>query len=169
MRTDIAFGVKTERSGRILPVLAAVALLAALTYSSYQYRSLHMLEERMSNERNHFATVARRDKTPQVPVTEQRVVAATVAQLNMPFSSVLRAIVPPPDQRIALLDVSISSGTDATIKLSGEALDYRTMTDYVAWLGERPSVRSVVLLSHEIDPVTPGQPVRFQLEFKWNR
>ena len=57
------------------------------------------------------------------------------------------------------------------VRLTAEARQPEAMLDYVAALQSDTRLSQVVLLSHQVQALSPGQPVRFQMQLHkllWN-
>lgn len=103
-----------------------------------------------------------------------RVPAVNVAvrELNLPFESILRALEPPKDLRVAVLSMTTaasSSGSQASrVKIVAEARSGAEMARYVAFVAERKPFTGAYLVEHEIDETAAERPYRFSLEASWN-
>lgn len=165
MKTDIRFEGVLARLDPRWTVACLVLLLASASLATYQYRQVQALQDR--NQQLGQRSRARALPARPARQAEEQAVAAVIRQINAPFDTILSAVTPPRDLRIALLGLQFGSVQGGTIKVSGEAQDYVTITNYLAWLEARPALHSARLISHEVDPVAAGTPVRFQMELKW--
>lgn len=108
---------------------------------------------------------------------EARVASVNTAilELNLPIATLLRAVQPPPDIRVALLSIeflprkSAQSSPDeaSTLKLSAESPSGVEMARYAGFLADRKPFATVYLVSHEIAESDPAKPYRFTLEAAW--
>lgn len=107
-------------------------------------------------------------------------VGEAVRQINFPVENVIKGFRVPADIHVALLalDLTGKSSLDdgnaagnpksaALLKIAAEAKTLQDMTNYVAFLSDRPWFRSVYLIKHEINLVSAEKPYRFQLEVQW--
>ena len=102
-----------------------------------------------------------------------RVQAVNMAihELNLPISSILRALEPPPGIRVAVLSMettgSSSTAHASSIKIVAEARTGEDMTRYIAFVAESKPFTGAYLTRHEIDQASVEQPYRFTVEASW--
>lgn len=102
-----------------------------------------------------------------------RVQAVNVAidELNLPVATLLRAIQPPKDIRVAVLGVAFSperrASEGALLKLNAEARTGEEMVRYAAYIAERKPFYEAHLLHHEIAETDEVKPYRFRVEARW--
>lgn len=103
----------------------------------------------------------------------QRIQAINVAvrELNLPVSTLLQAIQPPKDIRVAILGVEFAPGRGGDdiplLKLVAESRSGEEMARYTAFLAERRPLVDAYLVSHEVTEGDPLRPYRFLVEAKW--
>jgi hypothetical protein len=103
----------------------------------------------------------------------QRIQAVNVAvrELNLPVSTLLQAIQPPKDIRVAILGVEFSPGRRSDdiplLKLMAESRTGEEMARYTAFLAERRPLVDAYLVNHEVTEGDPLRPYRFSVEAKW--
>lgn len=104
---------------------------------------------------------------------QQRIGAinAAITELNLPVASLLRAIQPPQDIRVALLGIQFEPARSVdgiqTLKISAESRTGEEMARYTAFLSSRKPLMDAYLISHEVAETVPLKPYRFSVEAKW--
>jgi len=96
-----------------------------------------------------------------------RAINEAIGQLNLPITSLLRAIQPPRDVRVVLLGMDVAGRNMGVLKISAEARTGQEMATYVAYLSDKRIFDTVYLTKHEIAEHDPEQPFRFTLEATW--
>lgn len=158
--------------------IAALTLGAALLLSAgsawvYQKKVSDLLEHQLAQAQPRIvlkpvgSAAELRGREAQV-----RGVADAVRQLNLPVAELLKALQAPKDVRVALLGLDLggkggADGTASLVKIEAEARTPQEMTAYVAFLGDQKLFRSVYLVKHEKNPLSPDKATRFLVEAQW--
>lgn len=104
-----------------------------------------------------------------------RAVNAAIREINLPIATLLRALQPPRDIRVALLGIAVEpagAANDAadgfaTLKLSAESASGAEMARYVGHLAGRAPLQRAYLVSHSVDETDTAYPYRFTVELTW--
>ena len=92
--------------------------------------------------------------------------AATVARdLRMPWAELLSSLESVQARDVALLGVEPSASRHL-VRITAEAKNLDAMLNYVDGL-RGPAFPEVTLTSHQFEPQTPGDPVRFVVQARW--
>ena len=155
-------------------ILAATALFAVLMMVRLLETNLTVQSLKTSQNMAQKATL------PQIPskrlskeeLTKVQAVNAAIQVLNLPLPSILRALEPPRDIKIALLSVETSNtgslSQKSNIKIVAEARNSLDMAQYVAFVSARKPFINAYLTQHEIDVNSADRPYRFTLEALWH-
>lgn len=103
---------------------------------------------------------------PAITVAEADAVNAAVAQLNLPWHDVFRAIETATPMTVALLEL-VPDAKRHVIKGVAEAASSEEMLAYITRLGNQPFFASVVLTRHEVNQADNNKPLRFQFLAQW--
>lgn len=158
---------------RVLVLAAAVVGAAAAVW----HAGLTARQLTDAREKQAVAQLAR----PVAPATiwtkldQARVQAinGAIRELNLPLSALVRAMLPPKDILVSLVDISISPAKvgaadgQATLSITADAVAAVDMTRYVVFLSERPTITSPRLVTHEVLESDPAKPYRFKVEMSW--
>lgn len=167
IRLDFLEGPRPRTLWRRLALAAGVALAAGAALAYIDARSTRdILLAR------HAATL--REQAPPRPASlspqEERELAEKVRAinlhvraLNLPWDAILRAIEPHQTMDVALLSLD-TTGRAGALRLAGRAARAEDMTDYVAFLAERKTLKSAYLARHEL--LREGG-YRFDVEVEW--
>lgn len=151
---------------------AMTVLLIFLCFLGAQIWQLNQEAESMdSNIDNIIASAASkppaRDWTKE-ELEQVKAVNSTIKQLNLPYSSLMVALLPPRDMRVAMLsldvDANSQSAANSHIKIVAEAKTAGEMGQYVSFLSSRKLFSDVYLVSHEIAEATSEHPYRFSID-----
>lgn len=155
-------------------ILAAAALFAVLMIGSLFKTNLTIQSLKTSQN------MAQKEIQPQTPskslsredLAKVQAVNAAIQVLNLPLTSILRALEPPRDIKIALLSVETSNtgslSQKSNIKIVAEARNSLDMAQYVAFVSARKPFINAYLTQHEIDVNSADRPYRFTLEALWH-
>jgi hypothetical protein len=151
---------------------AVAALASACLVAGLRLASDHAA---LRTAREAALPVAGRTFAPAQSREELRKVTAintAISELNVPLPSLMRALQPPKDIRIALLGLELgSAGADTSrpaLKIGAEAPTSQDMTRYVAYLGERKPFTKAYLTRHEVTDAGSGpSSFRFVVEVEW--
>jgi len=93
--------------------------------------------------------------------------AAIVARdLRVPWAELLSALEAVQAREVALLGVE-PSATRHNVRITAEAKNLDAMVGYLEHL-RGPAFPEVSLMSHQDEPQTPGDPVRFVVQARWS-
>lgn len=155
-------------------ILSAAALFAVLTMVSLFKTNLTIQSLKTSQN------MAQKETQPQTPskslnreeLAKVQAVNTAIQVLNLPLPSILRALEPPRDIKIALLSVETSNtgslSQKSNIKIVAEARNSLDMAQYVAFVSARKPFINAYLTQHEIDVNSADRPYRFTLEALWH-
>lgn len=176
----------TQPSGWRLAVLAVGLLMLLPAGGNWisQLQSVKRLEARLDAQ-SAAAQPTRLTRPALAPAQQHeldlqvKAVAEAVRQLNLPVTRLIKAIVAPADVRVALLaldlngqppqdagDTAVPSGA---LKIAAEAETAQDMINYLAFLNQQPTFRSVYLVKHEMAAGAGERPYHFQLEAQWRQ
>jgi len=130
--------------------------------------STHEVLQHRYDKAMHRTAAAERpiQRTPvdaRVRAEQVKAVNPIIRNLNLPWDVIFRAVQPHKDMQVILLGLD-TAGRTSVLRISGQAVDPQEMTDYVAYLAEKPQLRNVYLLKHEI--LRDGG-YRFDVEVAW--
>jgi hypothetical protein len=156
--------------GWTLAIAAALtALVLTRAWSTYQ----------VAQQQQAQRTVATAAMVPVAPVNkvwsreeraQAQAVNAAVRSLNLPSTALMTALQPPPNLRVALLQVDFSGAAvdNTSVKVTAQARTSEEMTRYVSWIAQQKPFTAAYLSSHEITDGTPEKLYRFTLEALWS-
>ncbi len=89
-----------------------------------------------------------------------------INKLNLPWGDLFQSLDKSNSAEIALLGVepNLKKGT---IKLSGEAKNFKALFDYMRALNIKSGMEKVYLIEHKVNDQDPDQPIHFTLEASW--
>lgn len=157
-------------TGRAL-LLAAACVLALVVAGGFAWyasgaRSVQEQELAVRSAPPPRAEPLRADQQAQV-----RAVNRAIRQLNVPVTTLLRAVPPQKGLGVSLLGVEISgswgAGGGAVSRIEAEARTPADMTGYVAQLNTHPALAAAWLSHHEVERDRSGRPYRFTVETRW--
>jgi hypothetical protein len=93
---------------------------------------------------------------------------AAVAQLNLPWASVLDEVSEAAFPGIALISLE-SIGGASRMRLTAESLNFGDLSRFVERIQRSPAIRSAILIKHEIDTTQLNQAIRFSIELSWGK
>jgi len=148
-------------------LLLGAGLIAA-TVAGVQFRSAHA--ERMEYATSLSAITGKsggnREANGAAPDPRATKAAAGVARdLQVPWAEMLAALENVQAKDVALLGVE-PSATRHNIRITAETKSLESMLNYVDAL-RSDSFPEVSLASHQVEPQTPGNPVRFVVQARW--
>jgi hypothetical protein len=160
-----------------LTLVAVLLLAGALAAKAVQ---VHQARDALAVQSSADAPTAHAF-TPVAPWTREelnRVQAVNVAvrELNLPIASILQALQPPRDLRVAVVSVDAKSasseaqtsgGRASSVKVVAEALSGADMARYIAFVGERKPFTAAYLVGHEINEAAREKPYRFTMDAHW--
>jgi hypothetical protein len=155
-------------------LFAVLVLLCAIGFLSIKSAHVESAAMTVQGQLSSLHTLNMPKPVQALNKMEQLQVAAVntaISELNLPVSSLLRAIQPPQDIRVAILGVEFSpdgkSGDGAFLRLSGESRSGEEMVRYAAFIAGRKPILDAYLLHHEVVENDSVKPYRFKLEAKW--
>jgi hypothetical protein len=157
----------TRRNAPMGWLLLGVGLIAA-TIAGVQFRSAHA--ERLESANSLTAITGKpasgRDSAGPAPDPRATKAAAVVARdLQVPWAEMLAALETVQAKDVALLGVEPSASRH-NIRITAETKTLDDMLNYVDAL-RSDSFPDVSLSSHQVEPQTPGNPVRFVVQARW--
>jgi Tfp pilus assembly protein PilN len=112
------------------------------------------------------ATAARPASASAGDLARNRATLRVAHGLQTPWSDLLNALESAPHDSVALLAIEPSIARQL-VRLSAEARDPDAMLDYLAALQADARLAQVVLVSHQVQALAPGKPVRFTMQAAW--
>lgn len=94
-----------------------------------------------------------------------RAAAVVKRELQMPWGQLLLALEKVPSRDVAVLMIE-PAAAQRTLRITADARHPDAMLDYLAQLKQQ-TLTHVVLTSHQLQPQTPGTPIRFQVQARW--
>jgi len=101
-------------------------------------------------------------------------VNGVIRELNLPIASLLQALQPPRDIRVAVLSIeimgasSINADNSSGVKIVAEARTGEEMASYVSFISAHKIFTGAYLMRHEIVDSVPERPYRFTVEAVWS-
>lgn len=171
LRLEFAPGARPRsRLGWAMLVCAVMVLVLQLTMLASTWsdrrrlaQTLAQLDARQRDAGRPRPGAAKPDPAYLAKVKSTQQVAK---HLGAPWVDLLDALESAPQQSVALLAAEPSTSKQS-FRLTAEARNLPAMLAYVAALQKDPRLVSVVLVSHQVQVQTPGQPVRFQVQAGW--
>ncbi|MCL1824907.1 MAG: hypothetical protein FWG26_03035 [Betaproteobacteria bacterium] len=97
-----------------------------------------------------------------------RAVNTAIQDLNLPIGVILRALQPPPEIRVAVLEVDATPGESAhTVKVTAEAPTGEDMAQYIGFISGHRPLTGAYLTRHEIIETASGRTYRFTTDVQW--
>ncbi len=152
-----------------------VAALFALALMGGYYQMLNQQIKLWESKVEHIKRLSSQRALVSRPLTEQAARAQrleveqanqVVRQLDLPWNELLNAVETSEEKSIALLSLEPDL-RKGTVKISGEAKDFKALLNYVKQLSTREVFSSVMLQNHQIRQDDPDKPVRFFLLAHW--
>lgn len=172
LRLDFLTSKPKSTSTGFVVLFASLAALAAVLV---EYQAIgaetSVLETRIAD----FRRMVRRELPPireaamdsKVLVQEIRQANVVLAQLNVPWDALFRALEGAAIDGVTLLAIQPDVGS-GQVRISGEARTYDLALRYVAKLEQSERFASVFLTSHEVRASAPQRPVVFGLVADWS-
>ncbi|AIY41397.1 putative secretion system X: hypothetical protein / Predicted secretion system X transmembrane protein 1 [Collimonas arenae] len=162
----------TLKQGAIAGI--AILLCGAMAFQTWK------MHDRVRQLQYQLETVQAGRKPPPAVVNWSRdeisrvqAVNLAVRELNLPISTLLRALQPPVDILVGVLNVEVMGSSPASadggsgVKIMAEAHSGDDMARYVAFVTERRPFTGAYLARHEIVETSPERPYRFTVEALW--
>ena len=141
--------------------------LVFATVAGVQFRSAHA--ERLEYATSLSAITGKpagsRDSGAAPDPRATKAAAGVARDLQVPWSEMLAALENVQAKDVALLGVE-PSATRHNIRITAETKSLDAMLNYVDAL-RSDSFPEVSLASHQVEPQTPGNPVRFVVQARW--
>lgn len=160
---------RLSRASQALLLLSALALAAsllalarALTETTRQAQQLDALTGASGKPARPLVRTQPRD--PQ-ELARVQLVRKTARSLATPWAELLAALEATPSD-VALLSVEPSAALHS-VRLTAEASAPAQMLGYVRALQADKRLSQVILVSHQVQTLAPGTPLRFQVEGHW--
>jgi hypothetical protein len=168
-RLDLDFS--PARRTRPVGWLLLAGGLAAATLAAVQFQSAEAARMALASELNsaNERLAGPRESSRAGPPLDPRVSKAAnqvARELQVPWAELLAALEAVPTPEVALLGVEPSAQRHV-VRITAEAKNSSAMLDYLRDLQAR-HFSDVWLTSHQVQVTTPGTPVRFVVQLKWN-
>ena len=167
VRIDVDFAPASRRAPALGLLLLAAGVAAALagglvwgeawSAQAAQAGALADIEGRATPQ-----AAAVRGKPDAAELARSRASLRVARGLQAPWSELLSALESAPHENVALLAIEPSIQRQQ-VRLTAEARQPEAMLDYVAALQSDTRLSQVVLLSHQVQALSPGQPVYIAL------
>lgn len=146
----------------------ALCLAAALRWQRAGQEQAALRAEIAVVDAGLAARLARAVVKPVMRVSDAQVIAvnAVVAQLNLPWGTLLSAMEQAGGPAVALLELNFDP-RNLFIKGVAEARNSAGMISYIERLKQQPVIDGVTLTRHEFADQDDSQPVRFEFEARW--
>lgn len=166
-RRATPFGVVMLLVGASVLAISGLQLGKVLSTNAHHAETLAALQARSSAAKADAAASARKP-TPTDPaeLSRSRAVRLVAQKLVTPWADLLASLESAPNKAVALLAVE-PSVTKHSLRLTAEARSPQDMLDYVSALQRDDRLNTVVLVSHQVQTMAPGTPVRFQVQAGW--
>ena len=169
---DIQFA--RRRDGRRMLGWAALALGAAFVVAGVmEYetvaRALDGENARIAKARQELVRQSAEPASSaatRIPEQRVRAINHAIAQLNIPWRALFRAMEANQSKDVALLGL-LPDARNHSLVVEGEALNPRAMLQFVERLREQPVFDEVHLTKHEQREQGASQPYRFSVEARW--
>jgi hypothetical protein len=157
----------TRRNAPMGWLLLGIGLIAA-SVAGVQFRSAHA--ERLESANSLTAITgkpagAREGAGPAPDPRATKAAAGVARDLQVPWAEMLAALESVQAKDVALLGVEPSASRH-NIRITAETKTLDDMLNYVDAL-RSDSFPDVSLASHQVEPQTPGNPVRFVVQARW--
>jgi hypothetical protein len=153
----------------LLAVGVVAALVAGVQFQSAQAARMAVASE-LSATSERLPGAKKKEPARAGPPVDPRVSKAAnqiARELQMPWAEMLAALEAVPTPDVALLGVE-PSALRHVVRITAEAKNSAAMLDYLQALQAGPQFADVWLSSHLVQAQTPGAPVRFIVQLKWN-
>jgi hypothetical protein len=161
---------RKERAHPWAFALLAAGFLAVLTLADrYQAVSEEAADLREDKRRLEGASGPARASEPRsTKDTDERLQGArlVVAQLNVPWDTLFRALEGIDEKDVGLLAISPDPNKQQ-VKLQMEAKSLEAMLSYHRKLAENPVFSDIALTDHQVVQDDPDKPVRFNMNGTW--
>lgn len=170
-RLDLDFS--PSRRNRPAGWLLLAVGLAAATLAAVQFQSAEAARTALASEldsasgRLSGSSGAASRAGPPLDPRVSKAANQVARELQMPWAEMLAALEAIPAPEVALLGVE-PSALRHVVRITAEAKNPGVMLDYLQALQSGRQFSDVWLTSHQMQVLTPGQPVRFVVQLKWN-
>lgn len=149
----------------LLGILAIFASGEAFIDSNREKSDVEAAAANMERKRAPAArTVSERDAKR---VAEEVKVADSIAgRLTLPWADLFDALEASSMSNVALLAIE-PDVAKRVLRITAEAKTKNDMLAYVDKLNEDRRLLNVHLMEHQLQPTTPGEPVRFSIQASW--
>jgi hypothetical protein len=144
--------------------LGCTALLLTQTWGHYQAAQQQQAQRKATSNMRTAAPPSSKPWSRQERAAAQAVNTA-VRSLNLPITALMTALQPPPNLRVALLQVDFAGG--AAVKVTAQARSSEEMTRYVASIAQQRPFTAAYLTSHDLVTGGPEKTFQFTLEAQW--
>ena len=174
-RLQLEFAPHARRGSRLgtAMLIAAIAVFGA---SAFELAHVLAANSRQADllaaiDAHRGAAASANDAKRPVPtdpaeLARTRAVRLVAQNLVTPWADLLESLESAPNRSVALLSVE-PSVSKKSIRLTAEARTTQEMLAYLGALQRDDRLNTVVLVSHQVQAQTPGNPVRFQVQAGW--
>lgn len=148
----------------------AIALCIDLGVSYYSARQrMSANAQRLTDIQRSTDGAAKAGMTARIPPPEEvKVARETVQRLAMPWGALFRALENSTSETVTLLAIDPQPG-NGTVVISGEAISYRALLDYIAALGAAGALERPHLVRHERRRDDAQDVVIFSILASWSK
>lgn len=169
-RLDLDFA--PLRRNRPVSWLLLAAGLAAATVAAVQFQSTEAARMALASELDSVndrlsGGGSRARSGPPIDPRVSKAANQVARELQMPWAEMLATLEAIPNPDVALLGVEPSLQR-RVVRITAEAKNAAVMLDYLQALQASSQFSDVWLVSHQVQLLTPGTPVRFVVQFKWS-
>ena len=112
------------------------------------------------------AAQERSARTGAITPERARSVNDAIRRLNLPWDAIFSALNTASSSQVALLSLEPDPGA-GVVRLTGETRSTEAMLALQRRLGQQSGITSAVITKHEVKVGSPGAPVRFWIEARW--
>jgi Tfp pilus assembly protein PilN len=105
-------------------------------------------------------------RTGAITPERARSVNDAIRRLNLPWDAIFSALNTAASSQVALLSLEPDAAA-GVVRLTGETRTTESMLALQRRLGQQSGITSAVITKHEVKVGSPGAPVRFWIEARW--
>ena len=152
-------------------LFALTALLAAgwfVTANDARKRIAQSESELASLQRSQARTANVQERKSHGAITPERArsVNDAIRRLNTPWDQIFTALNAASSPQVALLSLEPDAAANL-VRLVGETRSTESMLTLQRRIEQQPGILSAVVTKHEVRVDSPGAPVRFWIEARW--
>jgi len=162
---------RRSRLGALLLILGLAAAAATVERQhawGVQAEAVEtQLHELMRSTRRAATLVREPPRAQSVVLQEVRAANRAIGQLNIPWAALFRDLELVTDRSVSLLGIQPDANT-GSVRLEGEARDYRAMLRFVAKLEATTAFSAVHVASHQTRTDVRTRPITFAIIAAWS-